>query len=84
MWYVKVLCKGEGLYVADGAGVASLMGIQGTSMSTPITAGTAAILRQYFTDGYFPSGMSPIYAIYCLTLFKVLLDQTLSILPLLY
>ncbi len=30
----------------------------GTSMSTPITAGTTALLRQYFTDGFFPTGMA--------------------------
>lgn len=28
----------------------------GTSMSTPITAGGTALLRQYFTDGFYPSG----------------------------
>jgi hypothetical protein len=28
----------------------------GTSMSTPITAGSTALLRQYFTDGFHPSG----------------------------
>ncbi|MCF6300699.1 MAG: S8 family serine peptidase [Proteobacteria bacterium] len=28
----------------------------GTSMSTPITAGATALLRQYFTDGFFPTG----------------------------
>ncbi len=28
----------------------------GTSMSTPITAGSTALLRQYFTDGFYPSG----------------------------
>lgn len=28
----------------------------GTSMSTGITSGNAAIVRQYFTDGYYPSG----------------------------
>jgi len=28
----------------------------GTSMATPVTAGTAALIRQYFVDGYYPSG----------------------------
>jgi len=28
----------------------------GTSMSTPITSGSLALLRQYFTDGFYPSG----------------------------
>lgn len=28
----------------------------GTSMSTPITAGGTALIRQYFTDGFYPSG----------------------------
>jgi hypothetical protein len=28
----------------------------GSSMATPITAGSTALLRQYFMDGFFPSG----------------------------
>ena len=36
-----------------GTGTASL---SGTSMSTPTVAGAAALMRQYFTDGYYPSG----------------------------
>ena len=28
----------------------------GTSMSTPITAGSAALMRQYYTDGFYPTG----------------------------
>ena len=28
----------------------------GTSMATPITAGGAALVRQYFTEGFYPSG----------------------------
>lgn len=29
---------------------------QGTSMATPTTAGNAALVRQYFTDGWYPLG----------------------------
>lgn len=31
--------------------------LQGTSMSTPAVAGGAALMRQYFTDGFYPSGV---------------------------
>lgn len=30
--------------------------IQGTSMASPVTAACAAIVRQYFTEGWYPSG----------------------------
>ena len=30
--------------------------LQGTSMATPITADNAALVRQYFTDGFYPTG----------------------------
>ncbi len=30
----------------------------GTSMATPTTAGAAALVRQYYADGYWPSGMA--------------------------
>mmetsp|Transcript_38117 Transcript_38117/g.61721 ORF Transcript_38117/g.61721 Transcript_38117/m.61721 type:complete len:925 (-) Transcript_38117:230-3004(-) len=35
---------------------AALGSLQGTSMATPITAGAIALIRQYFREGWFPSG----------------------------
>lgn len=37
------------------AGVTS--GLSGTSMASPTIAGSAALARQYFTDGFYPSGI---------------------------
>ncbi len=32
--------------------------ISGTSMSTPITAGSSALVRQYYTEGFYPTGIA--------------------------
>lgn len=34
-----------------------LLSLQGTSMATPLTAGHAALVRQYFEEGYHPTGV---------------------------
>ena len=33
-----------------------LLAQQGTSMAAPIAAGAAVLVRQYFVDGYYPTG----------------------------
>ncbi|HET7842923.1 MAG TPA: S8 family serine peptidase, partial [Xanthomonadales bacterium] len=38
-------------------GGATTRTLSGTSMSTPTVAGGAALMRQYFYDGYYPSGV---------------------------
>lgn len=50
-------------YVTSAKGVASslkpfceVQSLAGTSMSTPVTAGFALKIRQYFILGYYPSG----------------------------
>jgi len=41
-----------------GSGVYSgISFMAGTSMATPVTSGTAALVRQYFVEGYYPTGV---------------------------
>uniref|UniRef100_A0A7S4MVU2 subtilisin n=1 Tax=Odontella aurita TaxID=265563 RepID=A0A7S4MVU2_9STRA len=40
----------------DQCGSSSLHYLSGTSMATPVVSGTAALVRQYFKDGFYPSG----------------------------
>eukprot|EP00817_Percolomonadidae_sp_ATCC50343_P005548 CAMPEP_0117430754 /NCGR_PEP_ID=MMETSP0758-20121206/10307_1 /TAXON_ID=63605 /ORGANISM="Percolomonas cosmopolitus, Strain AE-1 (ATCC 50343)" /LENGTH=631 /DNA_ID=CAMNT_0005219117 /DNA_START=670 /DNA_END=2566 /DNA_ORIENTATION=- len=35
---------------------AAIMRMQGTSMATPLASGAVGLVRQYFVDGYYPSG----------------------------
>ncbi len=50
-----VMAPGD-LASAYGASDASYATYSGTSMSCPAVAGTAVLLRQYFTDGWYPTG----------------------------
>jgi hypothetical protein len=46
---------GDASHVTNNCSTQSL---SGTSMSCPTTAGAAALLRQYFEDGYYPTGVA--------------------------
>ncbi len=46
-------CSTNSSSANSGCGTTALTG---TSMASPAVAGTAALVRQYYTDGYYPSG----------------------------
>jgi hypothetical protein len=45
-----------GCYVTDDGATCHSDRLLGTSMSTPVVAGLAALVRQYFTEGFWPPG----------------------------
>ncbi len=51
---ISALGNDEDASANGGTGTQSL---SGTSMSAPTVAGAAALMRQYFDDGYYPSGV---------------------------
>ena len=42
--------------VDHNIGACAVVGMSGTSMATPLAAGSMALLRQYFVDGFYPTG----------------------------
>lgn len=46
-----------GMYSADGSGTTGYQAMSGTSMACPAAAGAAILARQYFTEGWYPSGV---------------------------
>lgn len=46
-------CGTNSSYASTSCGIT---GLTGTSMACPAVAGTAMLVRQYFTDGYYPTG----------------------------
>lgn len=55
--YKPTVCSpGQSVVSASGSGDASYQTLSGTSMSCPNLAGSATLARQYFTDGWYPTG----------------------------
>src|SRR5205823_3450282 len=52
----NVLCGDSDLTI--GAHNCNYTNQSGTSWASPTIAGAAALVRQYYTDGYYPSGVS--------------------------
>jgi subtilase family serine protease len=55
------MTEGAGIVSADSDGLkesnnSGTRSKRGTSMATPAAAGAAALVRQYFTEGYYPTG----------------------------
>jgi hypothetical protein len=55
------ISEGAGIISADSDGIkdsynSGTIAMRGTSMATPAVAGAAALARQYFMDGYYPTG----------------------------
>jgi len=52
----EIYAPGCGTNSSTGSGGCGTVALTGTSMACPAIAGTALLVRQYFTDGYYPTG----------------------------
>lgn len=52
----EVFAPGCSTISSDTSGACTTSSATGTSMASPAVAGAAALVRQYFTDGFYPTG----------------------------
>lgn len=53
----EVMAPGVGVISANGGTADSYKPLDGTSMSCPVIAGAAALITQYFREGWYPGGV---------------------------
>jgi len=54
----EVFAPGCGILSANSTTSCSFFAQNGTSMACPAAAGSAVLVRQYFTDGFYPTGVA--------------------------
>ncbi len=54
----EIYAPGCNTQSASSSTTCGVTGLTGTSMAAPAIAGAAALTRQYFEDGYYPSGLA--------------------------
>ena len=54
----EIYAPGCGTLSANGLTSCGTRTMSGTSMASPAVAGTGALVRQYYVDGYYPSGVA--------------------------
>ena len=52
----EIAAPGAGVQSASYSSACALRAMSGTSMAAPAIAGNAALVRQYFEDGFYPAG----------------------------
>jgi len=51
-----VMTPGQGIISVDGAGTTGYKSLDGTSMATPACNASAGLIRQYLSEGWYPTG----------------------------
>ena len=54
----EVMAPGCSTLSAGAGSACSLLSLTGTSMATPAVSGLATLMREYFTSGFYPSGVA--------------------------